>query len=110
MPPTTATGVELTGIRAPPSDVEADAVVGGESDDEVPLLLNDDRTTPEQQQQQQQPFPSSSSCADVGANVHPLPNSSYSRDGRSWASKLVFSWVNPVLEKVRSRLCEVLCL
>lgn len=38
-----------------------------------------------------------------GAGVHPLPSASYSRDGRGWGSKLVFSWIQPVLEKVRSR-------
>lgn len=107
MASTTAAGVELTGNRAPSSDVEADAVIGGENADEEPLLLNDDRRTLQQQLQEQQPFPSTSSCVDAGANVHPLPNSSYTRDDRSWASKLFFSWANPVLEKVRWRLHEV---
>lgn len=37
------------------------------------------------------------------AGVYPLPNASYSRDGRGWGSKLVFSWIQPVLDKVRSK-------
>lgn len=37
---------------------------------------------------------------DEGPYVHPLPNASYSCDERSWGSKLVFSWINPTLEKV----------
>lgn len=34
-------------------------------------------------------------------HIHPRPNSPYSCDQFSWASKLMFSWINPVLEKVR---------
>lgn len=94
MSPTGAAGVELTGLRAPSSGAEVDAVTGEENDD-VPLLLHDERRT----QQESSPL---SSCGLAGAaDVHPLPNSSYTRDGLSWASKLVFSWINPVLDKVR---------
>lgn len=36
----------------------------------------------------------------AATHVHPLPSASYTCSERSWASKLVFSWVNPVLKKV----------
>lgn len=36
-----------------------------------------------------------------GTGVYPVPSSSYSRDGRGWVSKLMFSWIDPVLGKVR---------
>lgn len=69
--------VELTGVGG------AGAV--GEEGDDVPLLVNHD------------PEPSPA----TPLHVYPRPNSSYTRDHHSWASKLVFSWINPVLDKVR---------
>lgn len=79
MPPVTA-GVELT-------DVGATAATIGEEEDDVPLLLGSE--------------PSHTRHARAAAHMHPPPNAPYTRDDRSWASKLVFSWINPVLDKVR---------
>ena len=58
-------------------------------EDDQPLLPEEGRTLP----------------GDDGgaAGVYPLPNASYSSDGRGWGSKLVFSWIQPVLDKVRSK-------
>lgn len=71
------------------ADVELTTVgaLAGEEDDDAPLLRNYHMATP-------------AVGAAVSPGVHPLPNSSYTRDSHSWASKLVFSWVDPVLEKV----------
>ncbi|CAM9631116.1 unnamed protein product [Ectocarpus fasciculatus] len=78
--PTTAVeaDVELTGVGA----------LAGEEGDDAPLLRDYDQATP-------------AVGAATSPGVHPLPNSSYTRDSHSWASKLVFSWVDPVLEKSR---------
>ncbi|CBN74323.1 similar to canalicular multispecific organic anion transporter [Ectocarpus siliculosus] len=70
------------------ADVELTGVGEGEEDDDAPLLRNFGMATP-------------ADGAPASPGVHPLPNSSYTRDSHSWASKLVFSWVDPVLEKSR---------
>ncbi|CAB1100792.1 unnamed protein product [Ectocarpus sp. CCAP 1310/34] len=70
--------VELTGVGA---------LLAGEEDDDAPLLRNYDMATP-------------AVGAAASPGVHPLPSSSYTRDSHSWASKLMFSWVDPVLEKL----------
>lgn len=89
MPPATR-DVELTDVGG--------AGAAGEEGDDVPLLRNRDAA-----------LPSSEPSPAGPAHVYPRPNSSYTRDGRSWASKLVFSWIDPVLDKVRrispSRSC-----
>lgn len=85
MPSATA-NVELTDVRAA---THGGGGVPGEEEDDVPLLLNSE------------PSQTPDDGAHAGEHVHPRPNASYTRDEHSWASKLVFSWINPVLDKVR---------
>lgn len=78
------------------ADVELTSVgaFAGEEGDNAPLLRNYDMATP-------------AVGAVASPGVHPLPNSSYTRDSHSWTSKLLFSWVDPVLEKVSVFRCRV---
>ncbi len=80
--------VELVGIGG--------AGAAGEEGDDIPLLLTRDS----------EPSPAGR------VHVFPRPNSSYTRDDHSWASKLVFSWIDPVLDKVRRSFpsCGCICL
>ena len=86
MPSATA-DVELTDSRAAPA---GGAGVPGEEEDDVPLLLNSE--------------PPHTRLPRAREHVHPRPNASYTRDEHSWASKIVFSWVRPVLDKVSASL------
>ena len=79
--------VELAGVGVGVGAGVEGSLSGDE--DAQPLLSGEGRTLPE--------------YGEGAAGVYPLPSSSYSRDGRGWGSKLVFSWIQPVLEKVRSK-------
>ena len=79
------------------ADVRAATASGGEEKDDVPLLLNSEPS-----------HARPGAGRPAGGYMHPRPNASYTRDGHSWASKLVFSWVGAVLDKVRSSAFPVL--
>lgn len=68
--------------------------VGRPVEEHVQPLLADERESP---------GTAAAPAAATTTGVHPLPNASYTCDKRTWASKLVFSWIQPVLAKVRAR-------